>query len=461
VFEGLDEDTLPVAAASLGQVYRLRLRATGQEVAVKVQRPDMVRAVSLDLYLLRLYAHTVERVKASLTAWGILAPRRSFDVALIEAFSAASFAELDYGCEAENARRFARDLLPLVPEGSVAVPAVVAEASSRRVLTTEWIDGERLADADAATIRRLVPVGVQCFLAQLLATGFFHADPHPGNLLVNREGQLVLIDFGLCADIKHFDADAMTAAILHLVAGDVPALVQDAIKLGFLPEDVELEALLPALRSVFDRAAALRFEMDQKNAVNGRERTVLHAAGTGTLVDTAMEIEGVRGSKRALCPWHNFLDSIVGRGEVSVPTIHTTQGGHDSVDYAQDHSPKYRPAERRRVFKAISHELNQIFFDYPFTVPPYFALITRALILLEGIAVSGDPAFDLFRAAEPYARQHALRTFGASNLIKIAGAGLTADEEAWRESVQQGLNGRTGYVGAGEERSMTASSTCN
>ena len=84
----------------------------------------------------------------------------------------------------------------------------------------------QLAKSPPEQIRRLVPRGVKCFLIQLLDMGFFHSDPHPGNLLVDKKGRLVLIDFGLCASVERPDADGMTAAIVHLMAGDVPALVQ-------------------------------------------------------------------------------------------------------------------------------------------------------------------------------------------------------------------------------------------
>ena len=124
------------------------------------------------------------------------------------------------------------------------------------MLVTEWIEGAQLAKSPPEVINRLIPVGVECFLIQLLETGFFHADPHPGNLLVTPEGRLALIDFGLMADVpiqvktlclfKTFvlnplfkDTKTMTKTIVHLMQGDVPGLVEDAIELGFLPEDVD------------------------------------------------------------------------------------------------------------------------------------------------------------------------------------------------------------------------------
>eukprot|EP00940_MAST-03C_sp_MAST-3C-sp2_P002271 g2271.t1 len=345
LFYDLDESSSPIASASLGQVYKLRLRSNGASVAVKVQRPDMRRMVSLDLFLLRRYAQLVEGIKSVLMACGVLGRRKQFDVTLIENFASGSYLELDYLNEASNQERFATAFRERELSG-VYVPRVYRDATSRKVLTTEWIDGIQLAKSSKDTIRKLVPTGVECFLTQLLDMGFFHSDPHPGNLLVNDAGQLVLIDFGLCAEVSAPDSRGMTAAIVHLMAGDVVGLLEDAIELGFLPENVDRERLLPALRKIFDEAR--------------------------------LAAEEFRGAS------------------------------------------SFRSKERRLQFRNVSEDLNDIFFTHPFVVPPYFALITRALIVLEGIAVSGDPRFDIFEASYPFAKRHAFRLFGWSDLALLA-----------------------------------------
>lgn len=347
MFIDLNEHSVPVAAASLGQVYKARLRSNGKEVAVKVQRPDMRRAVSLDLFLLRKYAQCVEAVKSALMACGVLGMRKQFDVLLIDNFASGSYLELDYENEASNQERFKTAFREKGVKG-VYVPRVYREATSRKVLTTEWINGIQLAKSSPDVIRELVPTGVECFLTQLLDMGFFHSDPHPGNLLVNESGQLVLIDFGLCAEVSAPDSRGMTAAIVHLMAGDVNGLLDDAIELGFLPNDgsFDRERLLPALERIFE--------------------------------ESKIAAEEFRGSS------------------------------------------SFRSKERRLMFRAVSEELNDIFFTYPFMVPSYFALITRALIVLEGIAVSGDPRFDIFAASYPFAKQHAFRLFGWSELALLA-----------------------------------------
>jgi len=356
MFDELDGATQPIAAASLGQVYRCRLRGSGQQVALKVQRPDMIRAVSLDLYLLRCVMHAVEWFKKNILT-GILgaADRSSFDVKLLDTFANASYKELDYVHEGNNLERFRTELVPLL-NGKVRVPQCFWEVTSRKVLVTEWIEGEQLAKSSPAVINRLITTGVDCFLTQLLRVSFFHSDPHPGNLLVDAEERLVLIDFGLCAHIDSLDSRAITSAIVNLMRGHVEGLVDDAIALRFLPADVDKTALLPPLRRIFDQ---------------GR-----------------------------LAAAHEL-------------TTRSRKGGIGT-------------AQRRAQFSAISRDLNQIFYEFPFSVPDYFALLTRALIVLEGIALTGDPDFDLFQAAYPYAAKHAAKLFGASQFASMLGEAAIA-----------------------------------
>ena len=380
LFDGLDEHTEPIAAASLGQVYRCRLRAGGREVALKVQRPDMIRAVSLDLFLLRRYMHFVEWFKINvLTGMLGAADRAPFDVHLLDTFARASYLELDYRREAQNLDRFASELIPRLG-GKVYVPESHWEVTTRKMIATEWIEGEQLAKSPPAVINRLIPIGVACFLAQLLDVGFFHADPHPGNMLVDAQGRLVLIDFGLCAEIASFDTRHLTSAIVSLMRGDVDGLVEDAVTLRFLPADVDRAALLPPLRAVFaqGKLAAATFQASRKE----------------------------------------------GRGK-------EPQRARDGAGDAPSGGEYGAVAAKRAQFAAISKELNQIFFDFPFAVPEYFALITRALIVLEGIALTGDKDFDLWRAAYPLAAAHAARLFGKRELASMLGEARAAQRSLY------------------------------
>ncbi|KAH1229081.1 Uncharacterized protein GmHk_10G028921 [Glycine max] len=261
----------PIAAASLGQVYKGRLIENGDLVAVKVQRPFVLETVSIDV------------------------------VGLVDEWAARFFEELDY----------------------VVIPRTYHKYTSRRVLTTEWIDGEKLSQSTENDVGELVNVGVICYLKQLLDTGFFHADPHPGNLIRTPDGKLAILDFGLVTKLTDDQKYGMIEAIAHLIHRDYPAIVKDFVKLGFIPDGVNLEPILPVLAKVFDQA-----------------------------------LEG---------------------------------GGAKNIN-----------------FQELASDLAQITFDYPFRIPPYFALIIRAIGVLEGIALVGNSEFAIVDEAYPYIAQRLL-----------------------------------------------------
>jgi len=168
-----------VASASLGQVYKATVKDTKEEVALKVQRPDMTRNVSLDLYLLNKYGELVDVITSKFTE------QLPFHAAFIDCFAQGSYKELDYENEAKNQEFFKSEFLKR--KSNVYVPSVYRQFSSRRVLATEWVNGVKLADAPKERIRQLIPVGVELFLTQMLDIGVMHCDPHPGNLYVTKK----------------------------------------------------------------------------------------------------------------------------------------------------------------------------------------------------------------------------------------------------------------------------------
>lgn len=299
----------PIAAASLGQVYKARLRSNGKEVAVKVQRPDMLRKVSLDLYCMKRVARLAEQVQNTFTS------AQTDYLGLLLQWAQGTYKELDYENEAANSRKFAHLVQARLPD--VYVPAVYDEYTSRKVLTMEWIDGVKLADCEPEQINALVSKGVECFLFQLLSAGFFHADPHQGNLMRLENGQLCVIDFGLMAVIEKEEMDAMVSAIVHLANRDWPRVVDDFVALKFLPKNIDTSRVEPVIGAILDQA-----------------------------------LEG---------------------------------GGAKSIN-----------------FQSLSDELAAVTFDFPFSIPPAFALLLRALSVLEGIALVGDPEFKLIMESFPF-----------------------------------------------------------
>ncbi len=305
-FDSLERE--PISAASLGQVHRGVLKG-GQPVAVKVQRPGLREQITLDLYIVRNIAAWLNR------NIGLI---RSDLVALIDELGQRVFEEMDYLNEAANAERF-RELHRNNPR--IAVPAIYRNATSRRVLTMEWIDGVKLTNLDAVRAMGIDPddmveVGVNCSLQQLLEHGFFHADPHPGNLLALEDGRLCYLDFGMMSEVSRESRTGLIQAVVHLVNRNFSKLSKDFVTLGFLAEDVNLEPIVPAFESVFSQALEM----------------------------------GV-----------NRMD-----------------------------------------FKSVTDDMSGVMYRFPFRVPPYYALIIRSLVTLEGIALSVDPDFKILGAAYPY-----------------------------------------------------------
>jgi predicted unusual protein kinase regulating ubiquinone biosynthesis (AarF/ABC1/UbiB family) len=236
----------PIAAASLGQVYKGRLK-TGEAVAVKVQRPDLIRRITLDVYIMRSLAtwvgKNVKQVRSDL-------------VAITDELAGRIFEEINYCHEGQNAEKFA-NLYGHIPE--IYVPKIYWKYTGRRVLTMEWIEGTKLTNIreiqeKGIDATHLVDVGVQCSLRQLLEHGFFHADPHPGNLLATPDGKLAYLDFGMMSNIQPYQRYGLIEAVVHLVNRDFEGLARDYVKLDFLTPDTDLTPIVPALSQVFGNA---------------------------------------------------------------------------------------------------------------------------------------------------------------------------------------------------------------
>jgi len=321
----------PIAAASLAQVYRAKLKATGEWVAVKVQRPAVQALVSKDLYVLRraaeVYQGLVER----------FAPQqRTNYVALLNEWAVGFYTELDFKNEAANMQRM-RDLFEQEGVQGVLVPKVYEDYTTRKVLVSEWVDGVKLSECPPEEIRELIKVGQECFLVQLLQVGFFHSDPHPGNMLRLDDQsvhKLALIDFGLVAQVRQEDMDSMVSAIVHLANKDYASLVDDFISLKILPDDCNRAKVIP-------------------------------------LMD------------KALSPY--------------------VKGG-GAKQYEDELKRMYGFDDKGAVggFQAMTQDMLTVLNDIPFSIPAYFALLARAVVTLEGLALIGDPSYGLVIEAYPF-----------------------------------------------------------
>jgi len=331
VFSEISEQ--PVAAASLAQVYKARLAATGELVAVKVQRPAVLETVSKDLYVLRraaeVYQGLIDR----------FAPQQRTDyVSLLNEWAVGFYTELDFLNEAKNQISM-KELLAAENKEGFYVPEVKMEYCSRRILVTEWVDGVKLSECEPEEIRELIKIGQEVFLTQLLQIGFFHADPHPGNLLKMNDtskGKIALIDFGLVASIRQEEMDLMVNSVIHLANKDYRSLVDDFIALEILPADCDRAVVEP-------------------------------------LMDKALSpyVKG-GGAKR----YEEELKKMYGMDGTTQSNI----GG----------------------FQAMSQDFLAVVNDVPFSIPPYFALLARAVVTLEGLALIGDPDYKLVMETYPF-----------------------------------------------------------
>jgi predicted unusual protein kinase regulating ubiquinone biosynthesis (AarF/ABC1/UbiB family) len=255
----------PLAAASLGQAHCARLApAEGSSeqadpVVVKVQRPNIENIVSTDLSALRVVARWVMRYRPI---------RRRADVpALMEEFATTMWEELDYISEADNAERFAEIF---ADRPRVRIPAVYRQHSTRRVLVLEDVSGIKITDvsalAEAGVDQKQVALNLlDAYFYQIFMIGFFHADPHPGNLFVRplsrgtlpwdgdgRPFQIAFVDFGMVGSIQELTGDNLRAMLVSITQRDARGLTEAYDRLGFLLPGSDLERIAEAQQAVLD-----------------------------------------------------------------------------------------------------------------------------------------------------------------------------------------------------------------
>jgi len=320
----------PIASASLGQVYKAKI-SNNYFVAVKVQRPNLEFIIRRDIVILKLLTK-------------LLAPFLPLNIGvgigeIVDEFGKALFEEINYDKEAINAERFAK----LFKNNSqVIIPKVEKTFSSNKVITTSWIEGVKLKDRNEIEENNLIPssfirTGVISGLQQLFEHGYFHADPHPGNMFAlsggdQKNGNIAYVDFGMMDSISDFDRLTLIKAIVHLINNEFLLLAKDFQKLGFLSEEQDLESLVNPLKEVLG----------------------------------------------------DSLGKEVGNFN----------------------------------FKEITDKFSKLMYAYPFRVPSRFALIIRAVVSQEGLALRLDPEFKIVRIAYPYIAKKLL-TDNSDEIVNI------------------------------------------
>jgi ubiquinone biosynthesis protein len=231
-FQSFEEDAF--AGASLSQVHRATLM-DGSTVAVKVQRPGIREIIEVDLKILESMAERIETTFQHLRMYN--------PIGIVQEFSVQIRKELDFVRDGKNADRISKNMKNI---SGVRVPKIIWEYSGSRVLVMEYIKGVRVDDVDAIRelgidLKEISEKGFAAYLNQILVDGFFHGDPHPGNLMVTPDGELVLLDFGNVGIIRPDRRDEFMRVLYAIVNSDVELFLGafDGLGVSIREEDVD------------------------------------------------------------------------------------------------------------------------------------------------------------------------------------------------------------------------------
>ncbi len=301
--EAFSEFGGPVAAASIAQVHRAKLRGSGQEVAVKVLRPGIEREFIRDIdsfhfvaWLARLFSPTARRIRIT---------------AVVEHFEGVVMRELDLRMEASAADEFASNA---AQDQDVTAPAVIWDFSGKRVLTLDWVEGVNLGNVEGLReaghdLRDIAFRLVQMFLRQALRDGYFHADLHQGNLKVSRTGEIVALDFGIMGRIDVYTRRAYAEILYGFMKRDYRAVAEVHFEAGYVPRSQNLDDFAQALRSIGEPIFGIdssgismarllghlfdvteRFKMETRTELILLQRTMVVVEGVARSLDPKLNI---------------------------------------------------------------------------------------------------------------------------------------------------------------------------
>ncbi|MBU6450449.1 MAG: AarF/ABC1/UbiB kinase family protein [Cyanobacteria bacterium REEB67] len=299
-------ETTPIASASIGQVHRARLH-DGRPVVVKVQRPDLAEIFYQDLGYMRFIARIgpLLRPKADWQSW----------LALSDEFGRTVFEEIDYLKEGRNADRV-RQMLK--EHKAVRVPRIFWKLTGRHVLTMEYLPGTKMDKVDEIVKLGIDPVQlgnnlVAAYMEQVLTHGFFHADPHAGNLAVGADGRIVIYDFGMMGEISAIQREAILGCIASVINHNGIELVKNLTALGVVKEQTQTsEALVRAVAPFIDYYKGKQIkELDFSHLEHDIDQIAMDRAlklppSLAYLLRTGSSLEGIA---RSLHPNFSFVDA--------------------------------------------------------------------------------------------------------------------------------------------------------
>mmetsp|Transcript_17047 Transcript_17047/g.31996 ORF Transcript_17047/g.31996 Transcript_17047/m.31996 type:complete len:944 (+) Transcript_17047:63-2894(+) len=365
IFQTLSNE--PLASASIGQVYKGVLK-DGRTVAVKVQRPNILDDIALDLYILRLLVPIQTRAQNFINKLKTYPEDIRLATELVDEWGRGFVAESDYRYEAANTQEFSEAMVRR-SLGAVTAPEIINEFCTNKVLVTGWVDGTRL-DLDASPdVPRLCGVAINAYLTMLLDTGVLHCDPHPGNLLRTRDGKLCILDWGMTLGVPSDLQYALIEFIAHVNSEDFEAMPQDFVNLGFTPPD-QLERVRQS-----NLADGLSFVLRQLSQGGG----------------------GKKLTERVREEWREQYDP---EGKMTPEELRavvrakfTEQARMQLAAEGEDVSVM----EVQNVIEKMQQRNREMF-----RVPPYILYVLRAFSTLEGIGLSATEDYAIVTEAFPY-----------------------------------------------------------
>ena len=273
IFSDFDEN--PLASASIGQVHKAVLRSEKCEVAVKIRRPGVVETIEQDLEIMRFIASRLE------SAGGAAARIRPLQI--VEEFSHSLSRELDYMVEAANLARFAADNKN---DPHIKTAQVYFDHTTSSMMTMEFIKGDSAGKVQSDPLLRkkydlekIAQYGVNSLLHQIFVSGFFHADPHPGNIILPGNDRICFIDFGMMGRIADKERRTFLKTLSCMLANDIPGMVDNALKM--------------TVRSHFS-GSRITLERDAADLVDAVIGTAFEGGRHQTRVDMIMALEEKR-----------------------------------------------------------------------------------------------------------------------------------------------------------------------
>ena len=259
-------DETPLGSASIGQVYKARLKSTGKEVAIKVQKPNSYEIIKSDVDIMKFLATRIDR---------FLSMTRTYNLpAMVSEFERSIFKELNYMEEVMNMKNLSNNFRNV---NYIKIPEAYTDYCSRKVITMELIKGIEMSDlleGDYPNIdkKRIANYGLKSYFKQIMIDGFFHADPHPGNLIVTEDGKLCYIDEGMMGILNGDFKENLAELILLLISGNTNDIIKQLIYMDIITPSQNTDEL----KADIDDLLNLYYGADLKN-MDGAMEDLLNA----------------------------------------------------------------------------------------------------------------------------------------------------------------------------------------